>query len=100
MFLYLKNLTPTQQIGALFVFVFGLLLLASVAAFLLSVRDRSDDPNAEVWRNELQSAQAILRTSWFMVFVFWVGWIAGDWVALTLFGFVSFFSLREFLTLS
>jgi len=100
MYYYLKNLTPTQQIGALFVIVFGLLLLASVVAFLLSVRDRSDDPNAELWQKELRSVDAIIRTSWLMVFVFWVGWAAGDWVALTLFGFVSFFALREFLTLS
>jgi len=100
MYYYLKNLTPTQQIGALFVIVFGLLLLASVVAFLLSVRDRSDDPNAEIWQKELRSVDAIIRTSWLMVFVFWVGWAAGDWVALTLFGFVSFFALREFLTLS
>ena len=35
-----------------------------------------------------------------MVFVFWIGWVTGEWVALTLFGFVSFFALREFLTLS
>jgi phosphatidate cytidylyltransferase len=35
-----------------------------------------------------------------MVFIFWVGWLSGDWVALTLFAMVSFFALREFLTLS
>jgi phosphatidate cytidylyltransferase len=35
-----------------------------------------------------------------MVFVFWIGWATGDWVALTLFALVSFFALREFLTLS
>ncbi len=97
---YLKNLTPTQQIGALFVIVFGLLVMASAATFLLSVRDHGDAPHAEAWRKELQSVSAIIRTSWLMVLVFWIGWVTGDWVALTLFGFVSFFSLREFLTLS
>ena len=100
MYFYLKNLTPTQQIGALFVIVFGLLLLASVSSFLLSVRDHGDNPRAERRRKELKSMDAIVRTSWFMVFVFWVGWVTGDWVALTLFAFVSFFALREFLTLS
>jgi hypothetical protein len=49
---------------------------------------------------DLKEIDGVLRTSWVMVFVFWVGWVAGDWVALTLFGFVSFFALREFLTLS
>ena len=36
MYQLLKNLSPTQQVGALFFTVFGVLLLASVAAFLLS----------------------------------------------------------------
>ncbi|MCF8155649.1 MAG: phosphatidate cytidylyltransferase, partial [Rhodoferax sp.] len=90
MYHYLKNMTPTQQVGALFVIVFGLLLLASVASFLFSVRDHGDDPLAERRRVELKSVDAIIRTSWLMVFVFWVGWVTGDWVALTLFAFVSF----------
>ena len=100
MYYYLKDLTPTQQIGALFILVFGLLLLASVASFLFSVRDHGDNAAAELRRKELRRVDAIIRTSWFMVFVFWVGWVTGDWVALTLFAFVSFFALREFLTLS
>jgi phosphatidate cytidylyltransferase len=100
MYFYLKDLTPTQQIGALFVIVFGLLLLASVTSFLFSVREHGDDTRAEKRRKELKSVDAIIRTSWLMVFVFWIGWVTGDWVALTLFAFVSFFALREFLTLS
>jgi len=67
MYQTLKNLTATEQVGALFIIVFGL---------------------------------PLLRTSWFMVFVFWIGWLDGDWVALTLFGLVSFFALHEFMTLS
>jgi phosphatidate cytidylyltransferase len=100
MYYYLKNLTPTQQIGALFIIVFGLLLLASVVSFLYSVRERGDGPDAELQHKEHRWVDALIRTSWLMVLVFWIGWVAGDWVALTLFGFVSFFSLREFLTLS
>jgi len=100
MYFYLKNLTPTQQIGTLFVIVFGLLLMASVTSFLLSLREHEDDARAEVWRKELESVNGIIRSSWLMVLIFWVGWVTGDWVALTLFGLVSFFSLREFLTLS
>ena len=100
MYFFLKNMTPTQQVGALFVLVFGLLLLASATAFILSIRDHGDDAHAERWRRELKDVDGILRTSWFMVLVFWVGWVAGDWVALTLFALVSLFALREFLTLS
>jgi phosphatidate cytidylyltransferase len=43
MYYLLKNLTATQQVGALFVIVFGLLLLASMPPFvLLSVEDYGD----------------------------------------------------------
>lgn len=100
MYFYLKNLTPTQQIGALFVMVFGLLMLASIAAFVLSLREHEDDEAGRIRLEELRRIDGIIRSSWLMVFVFWVGWIAGDWVALTLFAMVSFFALREFLTLS
>ena len=100
MYFYLKNLTPTQQVGALFVIVFGLLLLTSATAFMLSIREHSDETLAERRRKDLKSINGVIRTSWLMVLVFWIGWITGDWVALTLFGLVSFFALREFLTLS
>ena len=100
MYFYLKNLTPTQQVGALFVIVFGLLLLASAMAFMLSLREYTDEALAERRRKDLKSINGVIRSSWLMVLVFWIGWISGDWVALTLFGLVSFFALREFLTLS
>jgi phosphatidate cytidylyltransferase len=100
MYFFLKNLTPGQQIGALFLIVFGLLLLASVAAVILSLKEYSDDEAGDLRRMEQQNFDGVIRTSWVMMFVFWIGWIAGDWVALTLFGLVSFFALREFMTLS
>ncbi len=100
MYSYLRSFTPTQQIGALFVIVFGLLLMASVGAFLLSIREYADDTVAERRRLELRKLDGVIRTSWFMMLIFWISWVTGDWVALTLFGLVSFFALREFLTLS
>ncbi|MBT9505337.1 phosphatidate cytidylyltransferase [Rhodoferax sp.] len=100
MYQYLKNLTASQQVGALFIIVFGLLLLASIAAVLMSLREFDDTPACEQRRNNLHDLEGVLRTSWLMVLVFWVGWISGDWVALMLFGFVSLFALREFMTLS
>ena len=100
MYQTLKNLTATEQVGALFILVFGLLLLASIAAVLLSLREFDDAEVAEQRRSDLHNFEGVLRTSWFMVLVFWIGWLAGDWVALTLFGLVSFFALREFMTLS
>jgi phosphatidate cytidylyltransferase len=100
MYFYLKNLSPTQQIGALFVLVFGLLLLASVTAFAFSIKEFANEAEAERRRARLHSINGILRTSWVMVLVFWIGWLVGNRTALILFGLVSFFSLREFLTLS
>ena len=100
MYFYLKELSPTQQIGTLFVIVFGLLLLASVCAFMLSLREYADDTVAERRRLELRKLDGMIRTSWFMMLIFWISWVTGDWVALALFGLVSFFALREFLTLS
>jgi phosphatidate cytidylyltransferase len=100
MYFFLKNLTPGQQIGALFLIVFGLLLLASVVAVILSLKEYGDDEAGDRRRMEQQNFDGVIRTSWVMMFVFWIGWIAGDWVALTLFGLVSFFALREFMTLS
>ena len=100
MYSYLKSFTPTQQIGALFVIVFGLLLMVSVGALLLSLREYDDDSVAERRRLELRKLDSMIRTSWFMMLIFWISWMTGDWVALALFGLVSFFALREFMTLS
>lgn len=100
MYFFLKNLSPEQQIGALFLLVFGLLLLASVASLLVSMREPDDNLKGERHRAELARVDAIIRSSWLMVLVFWIGWAAGDNVALVLFALISFFALREFLTLS
>jgi phosphatidate cytidylyltransferase len=100
MYQYLKSLSATQQVGAMFVTVFGILLVGSITAFVLSLREHGDDAAADAKRVELRDFDGMLRTSWVMVFVFWVGWMAGDWVAVVLFALVSFFALREFLTLS
>jgi phosphatidate cytidylyltransferase len=100
MYQSLKNLTVTQQVGALFLLVFGILLMASVAAVLLSLREHDDSEASAVRRANQHNFEGVLRTSWLVVLVFWIGWMSGDRVALALFGLVSFFALREFMTLS
>jgi phosphatidate cytidylyltransferase len=100
MYQSLKNLSASQQVGALFLIVFGLLLLASVTAVVLSLRDGDDSVASDQRRADLHNFEGVLRTSWFMALVFWVGWLSGNKVALVLFGGVSFFALREFMTLS
>ncbi len=100
MYQFLKSLSSTQQVGAMFVIVFGCLALAGIITFSLSIREHGEGAQADAKRYELDNLNGILRTSWVMAFLFWVGWMAGDWVAITLFGLVSFFALREFMTLS
>jgi phosphatidate cytidylyltransferase len=97
---FLRSLTPTQQVGALFLIVFGVLLIVSVVLIVLSLRERGDDEASQARRTELKDWQALLQTSWFMVTVFWIGWALGDTVATVLFALVAFFALREFITLS
>ena len=98
---FLLSLSPEQQVSLLFVLLFGLLLIASGVSLLLSLRERQHpDPLTGGRTLSLQGYQALLRSSWLMALVFWVGWAAGDGVAIVLFGLVSFFILREFISLS
>lgn len=97
---FFRSLSPDQQVGALFILVFGLLGLASVAALLLSLRERPDTPEGEAAAERLRAARRLLRTTWAMVSVFWLAWVLGERAATVLFALVSFFALREFVTLS
>ncbi|MDM7943572.1 MAG: phosphatidate cytidylyltransferase [Hydrogenophaga sp.] len=98
---FLRSLTGEQQVSLLFVLLFGLLFIASGLSVLLSVRERragEDESGERALR--LRDNQALLRSSWGMALVFWIGWAMGEGVAIVLFGFVSFFILREFISLS
>ena len=94
---FLRNLTPTQQVAALFIIVFGILATASTTAFLMSLRQPGHD---EARHEELQDLRRLLGTSWFMAIVFWIAWVLGAGVATALFALLSFLALREFITLS
>lgn len=96
---FLRSLTPSQQVGTLFIAVFGILLMVSVAAFLLTLRERRTTLD-EARHEELADFRKLLATSWFMVVVFWIGWASGDTLATILFALIAFFTLREFITLS
>jgi len=96
---FLRSLTPGQQVGALFFLVFGLLVVASVTAFLLSFRE-ARTAHDEARLAALKHFRQLLGTSWFMVAVFWLGWASGEGGATFLFALIAFFALREFITLS
>ena len=91
----LRSLTNTQQVGLLFVTLFGVLLLVTLIAFARSFREPTDAQLAlqERWTREL-------RAIWIGALLFWVAWAAGPFVSTLLFGFVSFFALREFVSLT
>src|SRR4051812_49047826 len=96
---FLRSLSPSQQVGTLFIAVFGVLVLTTVAAFLLTLRERST-PYQEARHEELQDFRALLERSWWMVVLFWLAWASGSGGATFLFALISFFALREFITLS
>ena len=91
----LRNLTVSQQIGLLFVALFGMLLIVTVVAFTRTLLDRSD---AELAAHE--QFKRDLRAVWAGSILFWVSWVAGGTVSTLLFGLVSFLALREFVTLT
>lgn len=97
---FFRNLSPSQQVGALFIVVFGALLLASIALFVSSLQERRLESPDERRRATRRHLRSLLGTSWGMVGVFWLAWASGDAVATALFALVSFFALREFITLS
>lgn len=97
---YLRNLSSTHQVAALFFIVFGLLFVVSTAAFMLTFREQRNPMHDEVWQRELRHFRSLLRTTWVMVVVFWIGWALGETVATLLFAIISFLALREFITLS
>ena len=94
---FLRSLSAGQQIGLLFVFVFGTLLLVTAIAFGLSLNDRHED---DVHSQRLRDFNTVLSSSWLMSTVFWVAWALGETFATVLFGFVAFLALREFISLS
>ena len=94
---FMLSLQPSQQVGLLFVLLFGILTAVSIYALVVTLRERPEgDPRALA----IQDFNGVLQTSWVMATVFWVGWALGETVATVLFGFVAFFALREFITLS
>lgn len=94
---FLRNLSPSHQVGLLFVVVFGMLTIASIAALIMSLKDPHED---DMHTQKLRDLNKLLSSSWAMSTVFWIGWALGETVATVLFGFVAFFALREFITLS
>ena len=91
----LRTLTVSQQVGLLFVVLFGLLTIVTIIAFSRTLRDRSD---AQLIDHE--QFERDLRAVWVGAVLFWVAWASGAFVSTLLFGVISFLALREFVTLT
>ena len=98
---FLRSLSTTEQIGALFLVVFGVLALITLWAVVRGLREaHHDGTGAQARKMAARQLRALLQTSWAMATVFWVSWALGDTMATVLFALVSFLTLREFITLS
>jgi phosphatidate cytidylyltransferase len=90
----LRALEASRQVALLFVGLFGLLILASAGAWIVSLRGHTPQMLA---RGERFARD--LRALWLGALVFWCAWVSGAVGATLLFGVVSFLALREFITL-
>ena len=91
---FLLSLTASQQVGLLFLILFGGLLLVSAGAVFLAMREKSPQDD-----HGLTRFAANLRALWIGAVVFWLAWVSGAAGATILFAAVSFLALREFVTL-
>jgi phosphatidate cytidylyltransferase len=90
----LRELSVPQQVGLLFVLLFGGLALATAVAVLRSLRESGPRDAARG-----RAARRELRALWAGAALFWGAWVSGPLGATLLFGLVSFLALREFVTL-
>ena len=91
----LRSLSVSQQIGLLFVALFGVLALASLTTFGRTLR-----PQTEAQQTSHDAFVRDLRAVWVGAVLFWVAWASGAFVSTLLFGVLSFLALREFVTLT
>ena len=91
----LPALDPAQQVGLLFIILFGVLLLASGTAVFVALR-RGDAESSE----RKQRMKRELLALWAGSVVFWLAWVSGPLGATLGFALISFIALREFITLA
>ncbi|HUG22163.1 phosphatidate cytidylyltransferase [Piscinibacter sp.] len=91
----LRDLTITQQVGLLFIGLFGLLTAVTLYELTRSLREMPPQQQALHARFKRD-----LRAVWLGAVLFWVSWVLGAVAATLLFGIVSFLAFREFITLT
>jgi phosphatidate cytidylyltransferase len=88
-------MTPWQKALCVFAGIVAALILSSIIGVWLSRRASSDTARATV-----ENFRARVNAWWVMVAVLAVAFALGKTATLVLFGFISFFALREFITLT
>ena len=71
---FLRALSGSQQVAALFLLVFGVLSLASAALLLVSLRERDDGAFKAAYGSDPTDLRRLLRHTWVMAATFWLGW--------------------------
>ncbi len=92
----LRDLNVTHQVALLFVVLFGVLALVSIAAQMVALRETEDDRV----RGRRARFKRELNAIWIGALAFWIAWVSGPVGATLLFGVLSFIALREFITLT
>lgn len=90
----LRELPAADQVALLFVILFGVLLATTAVATLISLRELS--PRQRVRHEQFKRDLAWV---WMSSVVFWLAWLSGPLGAMGLFALISFWALREFITL-
>jgi phosphatidate cytidylyltransferase len=90
----LRTLSPDEQVGLLFLILFGALALLTAGAVLYGLRDRGQAASL-AWDRFVRE----LRALWIGTVLFWLAWLSGPAGSTVFFGLFSFLALREFITL-
>jgi phosphatidate cytidylyltransferase len=91
----LRDFSVSQQVGFLFVALFGVLALVTVVTFIVTLREgtQADWAKREGFGRDL-------RAVWVASVLFWSAWAAGPLVSTLLFGVISFIAMRELITIT
>ena len=88
-------MTPREQMIWIFGGIVALLAVASIIGAVLGRRARSENSRATI-----ENLQARVNAWWIMTAVLAITFALGETATLIVFGLVSFFALREFITLT
>ena len=96
----LESLNPTHKFYWLIGGVAGLLLIASVIGWLLNAKLAKQQNPSEKSQKVVANLVSRVNAWWVMMVVFAVAFLAGKIGAILLFATISYFALREFMTLT